>query len=238
MESIIAVGDVHGCYHTLLALMAQLPKGQKVVFVGDLIDRGSGSKQVVDYVMKNGHDCVQGNHEEMMIMSKKGVKGNVHEYCQWLINGGAAALASYAEADGRFDQETFDKHVAWMESLPITIEYPDVVNEKGERLLISHSSAGGVYDWTEEKKEMMMKQYRKYIMWGRPQHLMPLKGIYSVFGHTPIENGPRIKSFYANIDTGAVFKGAKDAGFLTALEFPSMKVYKQENIDRPSFYHR
>ena len=35
------IGDVHGHYQTLLSLVAKLPQDAKLIFVGDLIDRGS-----------------------------------------------------------------------------------------------------------------------------------------------------------------------------------------------------
>ena len=71
-------------------------------------------------------------------------------------------------------------------------------------------------------------------MWGRPNHIRPITGIFNVFGHTPIKNGPRIKSCYANIDTGCCYKKYPGLGVLTALQFPGMIVYSQENIDEYS----
>jgi len=40
------IGDVHGEYQTFLALVEKLPKDAKLVFAGDLIDRGSQSKWI------------------------------------------------------------------------------------------------------------------------------------------------------------------------------------------------
>lgn len=237
MENLYIIGDVHGCYQTLLALVAQLPQHAKLVFVGDLIDRGPSSKQVVDFVIKGGHDCVVGNHEEMMTLSKDGLDGNSHEYFHWLVNGGVTTLASYTETDGRFDKVTFEQHIAWMSALPLTLEYKDVKNDKGDYLLVSHSFAGNVYGWGDEQKKIMYAHYRNNILWGRPKNLQPIKGVYGVHGHTPLSGGPVIKSFYANIDTGAVFKDSLNTS-LTALEFPSMKVYSQPNVDSKSVYWR
>ena len=42
------IGDVHGCYNTLMALIAKLPKNAKLCFVGDFIGRGPNSKDVVE----------------------------------------------------------------------------------------------------------------------------------------------------------------------------------------------
>lgn len=51
MENIYIISDVHGCYKTLLALIDKLPnkKDSKIVFVGDLVDRGANS--IVRYLM-------------------------------------------------------------------------------------------------------------------------------------------------------------------------------------------
>ena len=69
MKNIYIVSDVHGCYKSLLALIEQFPNKQnsKIVFVGDLVDRGKNSYDVVKFVMENKYDCVKGNHEEMLL---------------------------------------------------------------------------------------------------------------------------------------------------------------------------
>jgi len=51
----IAVGDIHGCYKTLKVLLEKHLKIQPcdyIYIVGDLIDRGPYSKQVVDYILE------------------------------------------------------------------------------------------------------------------------------------------------------------------------------------------
>ncbi|MCR9145081.1 MAG: metallophosphoesterase [bacterium] len=62
----IIIGDVHGCYKSLRALVKKCPP-EPICFVGDLIDRGPDSKGVVEFVRGEGHQCVLGNHEELMI---------------------------------------------------------------------------------------------------------------------------------------------------------------------------
>ena len=61
------IGDVHGHYNALMKLVKNLPSNAKLVFVGDLIDRGSQSREVIKFVRENGHLCVLGSHEKMMI---------------------------------------------------------------------------------------------------------------------------------------------------------------------------
>ena len=65
----IVIGDVHGHYDTLVALLDSISPttNDEVYFLGDLIDRGPKSAQVVDLVMRNQFKCLRGNHEEMML---------------------------------------------------------------------------------------------------------------------------------------------------------------------------
>ncbi len=222
MENVFIFGDIHGCYETLMALVAKLPPNAKLIFVGDLIDRGPKSKQVVDFVMSNRHDCVAGNHEKMMI----DVQSGAWDFSNWMRNGGDATFQSYEDQNGVFDKALCGQHIAWMETLPAFLEYKDVKNDKNEYLLVSHSFAGNV--WPIRDRDP--KTFTKQLLWGRPINLQPIEGIFQVHGHTPQNKGPRIKSFYANIDTGACFKSVPGTE-LTCLAFPSMQVYSQKNID-------
>jgi predicted phosphodiesterase len=92
MKNIYIVSDVHGCYKSLLALIEQFPNKQnsKIVFVGDLVDRGKNSYDVVKFVMENKYDCVKGNHEEMLLEygpTKEELYFN-DESKHWLYSGG------------------------------------------------------------------------------------------------------------------------------------------------------
>lgn len=220
----IIIGDVHGSYKTLLALIAKLPPGIPLTFVGDLIDRGSRSREVVKYVIENGHDCVMGNHEQMMI---EYIDGTLEYKGSWenpfTQNGGDNTLFSYEKFP-----EDLKLHCDWMRGLPLYIEYPEI--QKDERhLVVSHSSIGKVWYWNQDRRNSQKELFEDIIKWGRdiPQDAPE---IYNVFGHTPQEE-PRIKSFYANVDTGACFTGRDKYGVLSALEFPSMTLFQQENAD-------
>lgn len=62
--------DIHGCYHELVKLYSRISKkypGIEHWHVGDLVDRGSYSGEVIDFVMKNFTGGVMGNHEDTMI---------------------------------------------------------------------------------------------------------------------------------------------------------------------------
>ena len=90
------IGDVHGCFDELAALLEHLgyrldtrtdtargtgfsvthPQGRKAVFVGDLVDRGPGVVDVLKLVMSMTSDgaalCVAGNHESKLLRKLRG----------------------------------------------------------------------------------------------------------------------------------------------------------------------
>lgn len=249
----IIIGDVHGNYDTLIALLDKIPKEEKakgIVLCGDLIDRGPKSAEVVQLVIDNSDiiQSVRGNHEQFMIddgpedaaylMTKGKFNIHVNQFgvfgSDWLLNGGKETMESYFVDDKTFDLDTFNEHIKWMESLPLYLEFKDVKNEKGEHLLVTHSSAGSVWKWSAERRKTNADQFAHHLMWGRPHNFKPIPNIYNVFGHTPVPNGPRLKSFYANVDTGCFYENKKYFK-LTALQFPEMIVYTQECIDRPVY---
>lgn len=107
----IFIGDVAGQYDCLLRLVEKLPK-EKILFLGDLVDRGPKSKEVVEYVMKN-HDTLLGNHEHMMI--DYFLNNSLYDEGLWLVNGGKRTLDSYG---GKLDEG----HIRWLASRPLSFE--------------------------------------------------------------------------------------------------------------------
>lgn len=227
MSSRIVIGDVHGCYKTLMALLKKLPEGIPITFAGDLIDRGNDSRKVVKHVIENGHDCVTGNHEDMMIQHVDETEDPQYKG-QWSAfenNGGLRTLQSYMGYE-----EEMQVHVNWMRGLPVYLEYPEIKNAEGRHLVVSHSNVGNV--WKYRNKEDKQAIFKQVTIWGR-QNFEDNKEIYNVVGHTPQPDGPKIKSFYANVDTGACFyrEFSEQYGVLTAIQFPEMIVYSQKNIE-------
>lgn len=227
----IILTDIHGNFDTMMALLDMIPQEEKdkgIVICGDLIDRGPKSKEVVQYVIDNDILCVKGNHEEMMVDWL--ANGCRYSDMLWLGNGGMEALDSYKERShdqylkGDINMEKFKEHALWMDSLPYYIEFPNIKNEDGRYLVISHSNIGNVWETRDSDSAKMN------ITWGRPSKINDVPEIYNVIGHTPQENGARIRSIYANIDTGCFYTRG-GYGKLTALQFPEMIVYEHENID-------
>jgi serine/threonine protein phosphatase 1 len=94
---ILAIGDIHGCdvaLRIVLEMLAPTPDDTCVV-LGDVVDRGPASRQVVEQLMSLRAQCrlimILGNHEEMMLDSLS--NGQWME--SWLRYGGAATVQSY-----------------------------------------------------------------------------------------------------------------------------------------------
>ena len=120
------IGDIHGRADLLDQLIRDVPwdiKNDKIVFLGDLIDRGKQSPVVIDRIMElvaaNANVVVlRGNHEQMML--------DCLEYGElnWLIpeNGGQATLISYGikldEIEDISDIKIPEDHLNYLNSLP------------------------------------------------------------------------------------------------------------------------
>jgi len=94
------VGDVHGCLEMLKRLIDKIdwnPSSDRLIFIGDYIDRGQDARGVVDFVLKLKEnsplvECLIGNHEQMFLDYLSGV--NPHGF---ILNGGVSTLKSYED---------------------------------------------------------------------------------------------------------------------------------------------
>ena len=132
-DNIWIIGDVHGYFNTFQVLVEKLQlKGNDiVVMIGDLIDRGPTSAQVVGYV-RTTEDfyCIRGNHEQMMIEgfdeSEFFIERN-YDSRFWYHNGGRATessyVALYSDANAVLSKASDD--VSWMKNLPTEIVLDD-----------------------------------------------------------------------------------------------------------------
>ncbi|MBW4685930.1 MAG: serine/threonine protein phosphatase [Komarekiella atlantica HA4396-MV6] len=117
----IVIGDVHGHYEGLMTLLEAIAptSDDQIYFLGDLIDRGPQSSQVVNFVKQNNYPCLLGNHEQMLlsILTNKSVSSPTMQ--AWLYSGGQATVASY-------DKATIpDEHLDWFKALPTYLDLGD-----------------------------------------------------------------------------------------------------------------
>src|SRR5215475_1616625 len=114
-----AVGDIHGCLDKLDRLIAACEaragaRPARYVFVGDYIDRGPHSRDVIEFLRRRQAArpgtivCLRGNHEQMAIDAHASDRAMP----LWLANNGASTLRNYG--GGRIS----DEHLAWLTALP------------------------------------------------------------------------------------------------------------------------
>lgn len=111
MSELCVVGDVHGEIGLLEKLIKKVPSDIKLVFVGDLVNRGPHSKEVLDFVGNLLHSgmahVVMGNHERALL---KFIENG--DFVQFAHHGGAATIRSYV------GQVRADVHQHFIECFP------------------------------------------------------------------------------------------------------------------------
>jgi len=238
------IGDVHGCFKTLMALIEKLPTDEKIIFTGDLIDRGPSSKEVVQWVMDNSDRCrsVTGNHEQMLLKKKK--KPTMSNVSMWTWNGTETLDSYFPETLSRTVFDETDEDIEQTEALRQARRRVDIPQEHldfyeslpqyiiEDKLFISHTSWNTKIPWENVLELDDSNGYFKGLTWHRGVAGRLPNDLFHVFGHTPVEQ-PDITDYYANIDTGAVFVNWDQGGKLTALQYPTMQTYQQENLDFP-----
>ena len=123
------VGDVHGHLGTLRALIHRLnlDKDDRVVLLGDMIDRGPDSAGVIEYIREHPQiHAIKGNHEQMAIQSLQATNIELNEI--WMAKGGASTWGSYivaAKGDLHRAKLTFAEDCAWLADLPSHIVLDD-----------------------------------------------------------------------------------------------------------------
>lgn len=242
-DNIWVIGDVHGCYKTLLTLINKIkertPEPQ-IYFVGDLIDKGPDSKKVLKYIKKHyPNNVVLGNHEAFMI--KYSYENNLlikndfltsNWYTKW---GGKETLLSYSKTNKKnlniedikeiFMSKIYNKHYQWLKTLPVFISI-ELENEK--KLLISHSNLLNVYKTKAKDIESKYNQFDlNEIIYGRKRYLGEneenIKDIINIHGHTQLKE-PYISDNLVNIDTGCVYFNTKKYRFLSAVSYPNLEI--------------
>jgi serine/threonine protein phosphatase 1 len=209
MEKIFAVGDIHGCLDKLVSLMGIIdvdPKKDTLLFIGDYIDRGAHSREVVDYLIdlstRQSHVVfLKGNHELMLQLYLSGA-----DRFAFLANGGQATLNSYLKAHSHAGESLIPtRHLDFFDALR---QYYET-----DQYIFVHAGL--------KANIPLEKQNEWDMLWIRDEF------IYSdfdfgkrvIFGHTPFRE-PLIFDNKIGIDTGAVY-GNK----LTCVELPAVEFY-------------
>jgi serine/threonine protein phosphatase 1 len=196
------VGDVHGCAHTLAALVARAETDRRIVLLGDYVDRGPNVRMAVDlvrgWVEAGTVIALKGNHEEMMARSVLGGPSAGHD--AWIGEGGDATLDSYGS-----DRRALVDAATFLDGLPAYHLDPPY--------LLSHAGV-------PPEKSLEEAARSRLILWNRGW----LSDAWEqVVGHTPTPEPIVHPGRWAAIDTGAYVHGV-----LTAILLPEWEVVRQE----------
>lgn len=221
MGRLFAISDIHGCFRTFYELVVKiidLKKTDRLILLGDYIDRGEQSKEVIDLITdlkKKGFDVtpLMGNHEQMLVDTyyDSGVLP------LWLMNSGMSTLLSFGIQDIR---EVDREYVDFFTSL----EYYKVIGN----LLFVHA---GFNDYAEDP---FSDKYN--MIWEcSPYYENPvLRDKIIIHGHRPktIQYVKKVLSEKSNvipIDTGCVYGKDQGYGYLSALDVNSMTLSSVPN---------
>ena len=187
-EPIWAVGDIHGHHDSFRALLSKLDTDDCVVCLGDLIDRGPRSAQVLELVRDSEHICsLKGNHESMM---EKALSTNKRKHWKsWLKYGGEQTLDSI----NRDRAVAISMSPSW---LPFLSALPSEIVLNGHRLVhAGYDMEKSLGDQTENDR-----------LWSRgliDTKEIPDESRQVIFGHTPIQtkgHDPNMGPWKSKID--------------------------------------
>ncbi|MCW6507733.1 metallophosphoesterase family protein [Lichenifustis flavocetrariae] len=187
-----AIADLHGAFDLIELAMAQIERhaeaasagSRTLIFLGDYIDRGSRSREIIERLMAGPRDgwrwvCLKGNHEAMMI---EALRDPLDEEL-WIENGGEATLMSYS--DDWLPGQVPDSHLAWVESLPL-------LHADQHRVFV-HAAV--------DPTRPLDAQDEHALMWSRTGNALGHGDRFVVHGHTPHPQGPVRDGNSINLDT-------------------------------------
>lgn len=227
MTSYDVIGDVHGCYDEMIDLIKKMgyilkddlyvhPYDRKLVFLGDITDRGPNSIGVMEFVyhhvMAKCALYAPGNHCNKLYRYLRGHNVKV-------IHGLETTVAELNKLTDDKREEVVKHFKKLYESSRL---YLILANGK---LVVAHAGI------TEEYIGYYGKKVRQFVLYGdvtgeknpdgtpvRLDWAKKYKGnAYIVYGHTPVIK-PRVSNRTINIDTGCVFGGS-----LTSFRYPELK---------------
>jgi len=213
-KRLIAIGDIHGQYDMLVDLMNKIqPEDDDLfVFIGDYIDRGYNSAEVIDYLIdfKKEYNAIfiKGNHEDMLMdflgLDKKALFGSSYP-----SNGGEYTAMSYGGPSATVNDLSHlmpEEHFEFIKNTQISYET--------NNYFFCHGGIIPGIPFKEQKRDTML--WIRYQFFEYPTGLDKVV----VFGHTP-QQKVRIESDKIGIDTGAgYFKK------LSAIDVFTNKIYQ------------
>ena len=207
------VGDIHGCYDELLALVELVGLGERdrLVCVGDLVVKGEKSREVLELFMSDARfSSVLGNHDRALLQAWKGEREDLkpsQQRCRAQLDAGR------------------ERYAAFLASLPLFIDLgTHVVVHAGLRpnVALAEQSA-------EDLTELRTLGPDRTSREGTPWYEVYRGERVALFGHwpmTPPRRGPRA----IGLDTGCVYGYSLTAYVVETGEFfsvPARRAYEE-----------
>lgn len=211
-----AVGDIHGMFSHLegaLELLEFDPKRDRLLSVGDLIDRGPESPRALEFLDQPWFHAVQGNHERLLLESES----DADMACTWVaLNGGEWWRDLPKAEQGRFRRR--------IRELPYLME----VETDSGKVGIVHADVPVELKWQDFVDRLTAgdARLRDYAVWSRKRitlsesngEVPPVEGIELVImGHTPLQQAVHAANIYY-LDTGAAYADVLSEAKLSILQ--------------------
>ena len=222
------IGDVHGCYDELIELLERVdyipdvevgmrsPEGRRVVFVGDLVDRGPGVVETLRLAMRmvaaGVAFCAPGNHDVKLLRALMGRH-------VWVAHGLRDSLDQIDRLPGE-EAETLSAAFQ-----AFTLGLPPYLMLDGGALVVAHAGLPERFHGRVSGRVRSLVLYGESI--GDDEDGLPIRVDWAedyhgaatvVYGHTP-QREARWRNNTINCDTGCVFGGK-----LTAVRWPEREV--------------
>lgn len=221
---VAVIGDIHGCFHTLEKLYKEIRSrfpDIDVYSVGDLVDRGNFSYEVVDFLRKNNIRFTAGNHDLMFYYY---ITHPGHPIGKpWTYNGCETTIESYENNISKMRD-----HFTFINRAPLFFNLEDCfISHAGISSFYSKRFKNDILTRTEELEEVLNDELDSMhgVLWTRDK-LMNL-GKLQVVGHTifrDIHYEKKSNTLY--IDTSA-FAGNK----LSAAIIENNRMIKSLSVD-------
>lgn len=236
-QRIYAVGDIHGRLDLFAALMAKIrvdaarqrARRTKLILLGDLIDRGPNSREVVDHVQRLAERSdnlivLRGNHEEVMV---RALNGDKRIFDAWLQMGGTETLKSWGITQSAL-QGPLDEVFAMTRRM-----VPQATIDWMRKLPLFYRSGGILFVHAGIRPEVALREQNPTdFLWIRSDFINSdaEHPALIVHGHTVCEHGPEMLWNRINVDTGAYrtnrlsavgFQGARQWTLSTSSEPPN-----------------
>ena len=200
------VGDIHGAFDLLDKALEEVnfdPAKDRLISVGDLIDRGKDSRRCLEYLEKPWFYALRGNHEDIfMNMCGKDGRLNIAKANFNARRNGAGWLKKESTAFRKKMKAAFEK-------LPIAMEVETARGTVG----FVHAEVPENMDWQTFLKQLKAgdPETVECALWSRRRaeegDHRPVAGVDRIFsGHTVNEGGAVKLGNCFNLDTGAVYR--------------------------------